>query len=309
MSDGNRSSNKPLRLHGALTALVTPMKDGRVDDDALTALVEAQIEAGIDGLVPCGTTGESATLSYQEHIHVVEVVHRAAAGRVPILAGAGANSTHEAVSLARACKEIGVEATLQVTPYYNKPPQAGLLRHFTTIADEVGLPVVLYNVPGRTGCDILPETVAKLAEHEMIIGIKEATGDMHRASQVRAQCGEAFSLLSGDDHTILPFIACGGDGVVSVVSNPVPGLIAELCRAAREGKNEEARQLHDRQLPLSRALFAEANPIPAKLAMSELGFGRPEVRLPLVEMQPDDPRRTGLLDALRTCGGFIGKLS
>ncbi len=284
------------------------MKDGRVDDEALGALVEAQIAAGIDGLVPCGTTGESATLTYQEHIHVVEVVHRVTAGRVPILAGAGANSTHEAVALARACKEIGVEATLQVTPYYNKPPQAGLERHFRTIADEVGLPLVIYNVPGRTGCDILPETVARLAEHELVIGIKEATGDMHRASQVRSMCGEQFSLLSGDDHTILPFIACGGDGVISVVSNPVPGLIADLCRAASEGRMDEARKLHDRQLPLTRALFAEANPIPAKLAVSALGFGGPEVRSPRVEMRDDDPRRQALLSALRTCGGNIGTL-
>lgn len=256
---------------GAYTALVTPFRDGRIDATALRKIVDEQIEQGIDGLVPCGTTGESPALSHAEHIRVVEIVMQAVGGRVPVLAGAGSNSTQEAIELARACKELGVAGTLQITPYYNKPTQQGLIAHMTTIADTVGLPVVVYNVPGRTCVDMLPETVAELAKHPNIVGIKEATGDMTRAARIRELCGNDFALLSGDDHTLLPFLAVGGDGVISVGSNCAPALFARLCKAAREGRWDEARELHYRQLPLSRALFAVTSPIPIKTAMAMLG--------------------------------------
>lgn len=285
-------------FRGVFTALVTPMHDdGRVDDDGLAQLVESQIAAGIHGLVPCGTTGEAATLSHEEHIHVVEVVQRLAANRVPVLAGAGSNSTHEAIELTRACKQLGVAATLQVVPYYNKPPQDGLIRHFEAIADAVDLPMVLYNVPGRTVTDMLPATVAHLSRHPNIVGIKDATGDMHVAAQLREQCGPDFSLMSGDDFTILPFWATGGDGVISVVSNPAPKLIVELYQAFIDGKLDHARALHFRQLALTRLLFAGPNPVPVKAAMHMLGCGRPEVRSPLFPIDLDG----SLAASLRAC--------
>jgi 4-hydroxy-tetrahydrodipicolinate synthase len=294
------------QFRGVFTALVTPMgEDGRVDDEALTRLVEAQLEAGVHGLVPCGTTGEAATLSHAEHIHVVEVVTRVANGRVPILAGAGSNSTREAIELARACKELGVSATLQVVPYYNKPPQDGLVRHFEAIADAVALPLVLYNVPGRTVTDMLPETVAQLARHENIVGIKDATGDMHVAARLRELCGEDFALMSGDDFTLLPFLATGGDGVISVVSNPAPKLLVSLYEAFAAGKLDEARALHFRQLALTRLLFADASPIPTKAAMHMLGIGGPEVRLPQRTLDLEGE----LAGSLRACLRELGLLS
>jgi 4-hydroxy-tetrahydrodipicolinate synthase len=293
-------------FRGALTALITPFREGRIDEKALTALVDEQIAAGIDGLVPCGTTGESPTLSHAEHVRVVEIVMRAADGRVPVLAGAGSNSTREAIDLTRACKELGVTGTLQITPYYNKPPQAGLVRHFTAIADAVGLPMVVYNVPGRTGVDLQPETVAELARHEMVRGIKEATGDMDRLSRIRELVSEAkgdgFDLLSGDDFTLLPFLAAGGHGVISVVSNVVPKLIANLCEAAAKGDVAAALRLHDQHIPLTRALFRESNPIPIKAAMSYLGRCENEPRLPLRALEPDSPLADALREALKNIG-------
>ena len=285
---------------GVFTAIVTPMHDdGRVDEAALSKLVEAQIAGGVDGLVPCGTTGEAATLTQAEHIRVVETVTRVVDGRVPVLAGAGSNSTRSAIENARACKEIGVSGTLQVVPYYNKPPQEGLIRHFEAVADAVALPIVLYNVPGRTVCDMQPETVAHLSRHENIVGIKDATGDMHVAAQLREQCGEDFSLLSGDDFTILPFLATGGDGVISVVSNAAPKLLADLLAAFRAGKIDEARALHFRQLKLSRLLFADANPIAIKTAVSMLGIGGPEVRSPLRPLTAESELTAALRGCLR----------
>jgi len=283
-------------FRGAYTALVTPMRGGRVDDEALERLVHQQIAGGIDGLVPCGTTGESPVLSHAEHIHVIEVVVKATAGRVPVLAGAGSNATREAIELTQACKELGVEGTLQVVPYYNRPTQAGLIAHFRAIADAVALPVVLYNVPSRCGCDMKAETVAELARHPHVVGIKEATGDMVRAAAIREQCGESFALLSGDDFTVLPLLSLGGDGVISVGSNLVPKLYADLCRAAREGRWEDARALHYRQLPLSRALFHSASPIGIKLAMAMLGRIEPEIRLPH-EMPPEGDAEWAMLRA------------
>jgi 4-hydroxy-tetrahydrodipicolinate synthase len=290
-------------FRGAYTALVTPFREGRVDDDALSRLVEEQIEAGIDGLVPCGTTGESPALSHAEHVHVVEVVLRAARGRVPILAGAGSNSTREAIEVGRACKELGAAGQLQITPYYNKPSQDGLIAHFQAIAEAVALPMVLYNVPGRTAVDMLPESVARLAsEQPLVRGIKEATGDMHRAARIRELCGDDFSLLSGDDFSLLGFLATGGDGVISVVSNPMPDVMAGLCKAAREGRWDEAKKLHYKQLPLSRALFLRSSPMPVKTAMALLGKIAPEIRLPLQMLPEGSPEHAALTRELKGAG-------
>lgn len=286
-------------FRGAFTALVTPFRDGEVDEDALVALTEAQISAGIHGLVPCGTTGESPALSHAENIRVVELVTQTNAGRVPIIAGAGSNCTKEAIELALACKELGVSATLQVTPYYNKPEQAGAIAHMTAIADATKLPVIVYNVPGRTVCDLLPETIATMAQHEHIVGVKEATASMVRAARIRELCGNDFALLSGDDFTLMPFLALGGDGVISVGSNLVPGLFARMCNAADEGRWDDARDLHYKQLPLTRALFAQSNPIVVKSAMARLGFCAPEIRLPLQILPNDGPHMAALETELR----------
>jgi len=292
-----------VKFEGAYTALVTPLRGDGIDVGALERIVEEQLAGGIHGLVPCGTTGESPTLSHAEHLQVVEVVVRAARGRVPVLAGAGSNSTQEACDLARACKELGAQGTLQITPYYNKPTQAGLVAHFTAIAEASGLPMVIYNVPGRTCCDLDPTTLAKLCQNPLVVGIKEATGDMTRAARIRELCGEGFSLLSGDDFTVLPFLAVGGNGVISVGSNLYPSLFARLCRAAAEGRWDEARALHYRQLPLSRALFSVTSPEPVKAAMAMLGKCEPTIRLPLLPLPDDHPTRAELRRVLDTLEG------
>ncbi len=291
-------------FRGAYTALITPMRDGLVDEAALAALVERQIAGGVHGLVPCGTTGEASTLSHDEHLRVVAITVERARGRVPVLAGAGANDTHKAIELALACKRLGAAGTLQVTPYYNKPTQAGLVAHFSAIAERSGLPVVVYNVPGRTGCDLLPETVAELARHPGIVGIKEATGDMNRAARLRELLAERrdFDLLSGDDFTVFPFLALGGHGVISVTSNIAPEWVAHLCDAAAAGQWDHARALHDRHYPLARALFTVSNPIPVKAAAALLGLCGPELRLPLTPLAPDSREGKSLADTLRTLG-------
>lgn len=275
-------------FRGAYTALVTPFRDGHVDVEALARLVERQIAGGIDGLVPCGTTGECPTLSVEEHLRVIEVTLEVADGRVPVLAGAGSNDTASAVELTRACKDLGVAGTLQITPYYNRPSQAGMLKHFLTIAD-VGLPMVVYNVPSRTSVDLQDETMARLAEHEMVVGLKDATGNMVRAACLRELCGPDFDLLSGDDHTVLPFLAVGGVGVISVVTNVLPDLMARLCRAVAQGDLGEAQALHRAHLPLSRLLFSQPSPGPIKAAMARLGWITPETRLPILPLAPDTP--------------------
>lgn len=291
-------------FRGALTALVTPLRNDRVDEPALVALVQRQLAAGIHGLVPCGTTGEASTLSTAEHLRVVELVVQTVAGRVPVLAGAASNDTREAIELARACKQLGATGTLQVTPYYNKPTQAGLAAHFTAIADASDLPLVVYNVPGRTGVDLLPETVAGLARHPHIVGIKEATGDMVRAARIRELLPdpERFDLLSGDDFTIFPFMALGGHGVISVTSNVAPQWISSLCDAAAAGRFDEARSWHYKQLPLARALFGQPNPIPVKSALALLGRCTAEMRLPLVAIDPQSREGQALADALHSLG-------
>lgn len=282
------SPERTLMFRGAYTALVTPFRDGQVDIEALSRLIERQIQGGIDGLVPCGTTGESPTLSVEEQLRVIEVTLDVARGRVPVIAGAGSNDTSCAIELVRACKSLGVAATLQITPYYNRPSQAGMVKHFTAIA-EVGLPLIIYNVPSRTSVDLADETMGHLAEHPMIVGIKDATGNMARAARLRELCGPNFALLSGDDFTILPFLATGGVGVISVVSNLLPGLVAQLCRAIAEDRLSEAQELHRRHLPLTRLLFAQPSPGPVKAAMARLGWVSPDTRLPILPLSEEAP--------------------
>ena len=271
-------------LKGVLTALVTPFRNDRVDEEALRRLVDEQIRAGIDGLVPVGTTGESPTLSNEEHIRVIQVVVEEAKKRVPVVAGTGANSTREAIELTAAAKAVGADATLQVTPYYNKPTQDGLFRHFKAVADATLLPMVVYNVPGRTGCDLLPDTIARLCELPQMVGVKEATGNLQRAAQVIARVGDRVSMLSGDDATALPFYAVGGHGCISVVSNVAPADMAAMWDAAATGNWARARELHYKLFPLSEGLFIEANPIPVKEALAMMGKISDEIRPPLYPM-------------------------
>lgn len=269
---------------GVITAIVTPFRRGAVDEDALRKLVEDQIANGIDGLVPVGTTGESPTLSFEEHLRVIEVVTETVAKRIPVIAGTGSNATREAIELSLAAKKLGVDGLLQVTPYYNKPSQDGMYRHFKAIVDECPLPTLVYNVPGRTGCDLLPETVARLAELPLIVGIKEATGSATRASQILARVPSRFVVLSGDDATAFPLFALGGKGVISVVSNVAPALMAEMWDAAAAGDWARSRALHFKLLPLSEGLFIESNPIPVKAAMAMMGRIADELRAPLYPM-------------------------
>ena len=266
---------------GVITALVTPFRNDRIDEEALRRLVDEQIRAGIDGLVPVGTTGESPTLSTEEHIRVVEIVVQETRKRVPVLAGTGGNATREAIELTQAAKAVGADGTLQVTPYYNKPTQDGLFRHFKAVADAAPLPMVVYNVPGRTGCDLLPDTIARLCELPLVVGVKEATGNLQRAAQIISRVGDRLSLLSGDDATAFPFYALGGNGCISVVSNVVPADMAAMWDAAAAGNWVKARELHYKLFPLSEGLFIEANPIPVKAAMAMMGKITDEIRPPL----------------------------
>jgi 4-hydroxy-tetrahydrodipicolinate synthase len=271
-------------IQGVITALVTPLRNDRLDEEALRRLVDEQIRAGIDGLVPVGTTGESPTLSNEEHIRVVQIVVEEAKKRVPVIAGTGANCTREAIELTAAAKAVGADATLQVTPYYNKPTQDGLFRHFKAVADATNLPMIVYNVPGRTGCDLLPETVARLCELPQLVGVKEATGNLQRASQIIARVGDRLSMLSGDDATVLPFYAVGGHGCISVVSNVAPADMAGMWDAFVAGNLARARELHYKVFPLSEGLFIEANPIPVKAALAMMGKIADEIRPPLYPM-------------------------
>lgn len=290
-----------MQFTGAFTALVTPFKNGAVDEEAYRAHIEWQIEQGIDGLVPCGTTGESATLSHAEHVQVIKICVDQVKGRVPVLAGAGSNNTTEAVELARHAKDAKADGGLLITPYYNKPTQAGLIAHFKAIADGVSMPFIVYNVPGRTSVNLLPHTVAALKKQVPdVVGIKEATGNLTQISEVIEFCGKDFTVLSGDDFTVLPTLAIGGHGVISVVSNVAPALMRKLCKAWRKGDIEKARRLHYKLAPLSRAMFMETNPIPAKTALGMMGRMTPELRLPLVNMCSDNDAR--LAEALKKSG-------
>jgi 4-hydroxy-tetrahydrodipicolinate synthase len=275
---------------GAFTALVTPFKNGEVDVEALESLVEFQIEGGIDGLVPCGTTGESPTLSEEEDRLVIETVVRVTAGRVPVVAGTGSNNTASAIKYTKMAEEVGADGSLQVAPYYNKPTQEGLFRHYAAIAENTSLPLVLYNIPGRTNVTIAPETIAQLAEIPNIVGVKESTLSMNMVSDIKRLCGEEFDILSGDDPMTLPLLALGGTGVVSVASNIAPGAVSDMVAAMNSGDLARGRELHYGLLPLIRALSVETNPIPIKAAASLLGLCSDELRLPLVPMSGDNLR-------------------
>jgi 4-hydroxy-tetrahydrodipicolinate synthase len=275
---------------GTFTALVTPFRNGEVDVEALEGMVEFQIQHGVSGLVPCGTTGETPAMSEAEDRVVVETVVRVANGRVPIVAGTGSNSTDMAIKYTKMAQEVGADASLQVAPYYNKPTQEGLFRHFAAIAESTDLPLVLYNIPGRTGVTISAETMARLAEIPNVVGVKDSTLSMNMIADVISLCGEDFDVLSGDDPMTLPLVALGGRGVISVASNVAPGAVSDMVRALLEGDWERGRELHYELLPLFRALFVETNPIPVKTAASLLGLCSDEMRLPLVPMEGENLR-------------------
>ena len=277
----------PLSLSGSMTALATPFRDGAVDAEAFQRFCAWQIEQGTDALVPCGTTGESATLDFDEHKRVIELCLEVAKGKVPVIAGTGANATTEAIYLTLHAQQAGADAVLLVTPYYNKPTQEGLYQHFKAVHDATDVPIVLYNVPGRTAVDMSAATVARLAKLERIIGIKDATSDLNRPAETRILVGEAFVQLSGEDASIIPFLGNGGHGCISVTANVAPRLTAELHDRWQAGDIVGARKINDRLMPLHRALFAETSPAPTKYALSLLGLFRNELRLPLVPIGPE----------------------
>jgi 4-hydroxy-tetrahydrodipicolinate synthase len=287
-------------FEGVLTALVTPFRDGGVDERALQELVELQIAAGVDGLVPCGSTGEAATLSHAEHRRVVEVVVAAARGRVPVLAGTGSNSTSEAIELTRYAKEAGADGALLISPYYNKPTQEGIVAHYAEVARQTSFPLFVYNIPGRTMSNILPATIGRLAEIDQIVGVKESCGNLDQMAHVIAAVPESFSVLSGDDALTLPLLALGGKGVISTTSNLAPAEMVELVRAFRAGDVARARALHYRLLPLFDALFCETNPIPMKAALALRGLILEELRLPLTRLS--SPNRERLQVAMKELG-------
>ncbi|MEM7410069.1 MAG: 4-hydroxy-tetrahydrodipicolinate synthase [Myxococcota bacterium] len=287
-------------FEGVLTALVTPFRDGEIDEAALRELVETQIGAGVDGLVPCGSTGESATLSHAEHRRVVEIVVQATRGRVPIVAGTGSNNTREAIELTLHAKEAGADGALLISPYYNKPTQEGLVAHYTEIARRTAFPLVLYNVPGRTASNVLPPTIARLADLDQVVGVKEACGDLAQIAEVVDQCPAEFDVLSGDDALTLPMLAIGAKGVISTTSNVAPADMVALVRSFRAGDLDEARRCHLRLLPLFDVLFAESNPIPLKAALYATGAIGPEIRLPLTPLS--DPVRERLQVVLKELG-------
>jgi len=271
-------------LKGSIPALITPFKDGAFDEEVFRSLIDWHVEQGTDGLVPCGTTGESPTLDHAEHKRVVEVCIDAAAGRIPVIAGTGSNSTSEAIDLTRHAKQVGADAALVVTPYYNKPTQEGLYQHFKAVQDAADIPILVYNVPPRSAVDMTVETMARLARLPNIVGVKDATQDLTRPIMTRLAIGPDFCQLSGEDGTVLPFLAAGGHGCISVTANVAPALCAEVHRAWRDGNVAKAAALNDRLMPLHKALFCETSPGPVKYAASLLGKCSPELRLPLVEI-------------------------
>jgi 4-hydroxy-tetrahydrodipicolinate synthase len=285
-------------FQGSIVALVTPFRNDRVDDAKLRELVEFHVAHGTDAIVPCGTTGESPTLSHDEHQRVVDVVIEAARGRVPVIAGTGSNSTREAIELTRHAKEAGAAGALLVNPYYNKPTQEGLYRHFRAVADAVDIPILVYNIVGRTAVNVDTDTLARLARDcRNIVGVKEASGSLDQMTQVILACGPDFCLLSGDDGLTLPLMAIGGRGVISVIANIVPREVADMTHAALEGDWKRARELHLKLFPLVRAAFIETNPIPIKEAMAMVGMIEPEFRLPMCRM--GDANRERLQTVLR----------
>jgi 4-hydroxy-tetrahydrodipicolinate synthase len=288
-------------FQGSFVAMVTPFRNGKVDEAKLGELVEFQVTHGTDGLIPCGTTGESPTLNHDEHHRVVEIVIEAARGRIRVIAGTGSNSTAEAIDMTKHAERAGAAGALVVNPYYNKPTQEGLYRHFRAVAESVAIPVLLYNIQSRTAINVETDTLARLARDvKNIVGVKEASGSLDQMSQVIAACGPDFSVLSGDDNITLPLLAIGGSGVVSVIANIVPRETAELVHAALDGDWKRARELHYRLFPLARAAFLETNPIPIKEAMAMAGMLEPEFRLPMCRMS--DANREKLRAILKPYG-------
>jgi 4-hydroxy-tetrahydrodipicolinate synthase len=287
-------------FQGSMVAMVTPFKDGRIDESKIRELVEFHIKNGTDVVIPCGTTGESPTLSHDEHKRVIELTVEAARKRVPVVGGTGSNSTAEAIDLTRFAKKVGADGALVVLPYYNKPTQQGLIAHCRAIADAVELPLILYNIPGRTGINMLPETLAVLADHPNIVGMKEATGNLEQMTHDIVLCGDKLSFLSGDDTLTLPLMAVGGRGVISVVANIVPRDVADLTRAFLGGDWKRAREIHLKLFPLCQAMFYETNPIPVKTALALMGMITGELRLPLCPMSEANLNK--LKAALRAYG-------
>src|SRR5215471_12873102 len=286
---------------GTYTAIVTPFKKGQIDEGALERLIKIQIRGGVDGIVPVGTTGESPTVNYEEHVHIIALSVRFAAGKIKVLAGTGGNSTSEAVFLTIEAEKVGADGSLQVAPYYNKPTQEGLFQHFREVARRTRLPIVLYSIPGRCGIDIGVDTVKRLArECKNVIGIKEAGGNPDRVSQLRAALGPRFEIMSGDDSLTLPFMAVGAQGVVSVASNVIPRQVAQMVKAYTSGKVGAALKLHDKYYPLFKDLFIETNPVPVKAALAMMGQIEEEYRLPLVPMNAKN--RETLRTTMRRCG-------
>jgi len=271
-------------FEGAMVALVTPFKKEKVDEKKLAELVEFHIKNGTNGIVPCGTTGESATLSYEEHDRVIEVVIEAVNKKIPVIAGTGSNSTAEALMLTKHAKKAGADASLQVSPYYNKPTQEGLYQHFKAIAEGSDLPMIVYNIASRTGVNIEPETMERISKVKNIVGVKESSGNLEQMARIRYLCGDKFNLISGDDGLTLPVLAIGGTGVISVVNNIVPKDVSDMVAKFKKGDIEGARKLHYKLLPLIRAVFLETNPIPVKTALSLMGMIEPDLRLPLCSM-------------------------
>ncbi len=278
-------------FQGSIVALVTPFKQGELDEKALRNLVEFHISEGTDAIVPCGTTGESATLSHEEHCRVIEIVIEQVNKRIPVIAGAGSNSTKEAIFLTEHAKKSGADAVLSITPYYNKPTQEGLFQHFKTIAEHVDIPMVLYNVPGRTGVNMLPETVVRLSKIKNIVGVKEASGSLDQAGAIIQHTDDSFDVISGEDSLTFPMMAMGAKGVISVVANVAPKKMAQMCKAVLNNNMLEARKLHYELLDLSKAVFYETNPIPAKKAVYLMGLMENEIRLPLVEMTKENTEK------------------
>ncbi|HTI99802.1 MAG TPA: 4-hydroxy-tetrahydrodipicolinate synthase [Dongiaceae bacterium] len=286
---------------GTYTAIVTPFKNGALDIPALERLIKLQIKGGVDGIVPVGTTGESPTVSYEEHVQIIELSVKFAAGKIKVIAGTGGNSTSEAIYLTRAAERAGADGSLQVAPYYNKPTQAGLYEHFRAIARATKLPLLLYSIPGRCGVEIGVDTVSRLArDYRNVVGIKEAGGNPDRVSQLRAATGEKFTILSGDDSLTLPFMSVGAQGVISVASNVIPREVTHMVRAYAIGKPAVALKLHQKYYPLFKDLFVETNPIPVKAALALMGVVAEEYRLPLVALSAAN--RQKLQQTLKACG-------
>jgi 4-hydroxy-tetrahydrodipicolinate synthase len=282
---------------GSMVALVTPFKNGKIDEKALAELVEFHIKNGTTALVPCGTTGESATLNYEEHDKVIELTIEFAGGRLPVIAGTGSNSTEEAIMLTKHAKKAGARASLQVSPYYNRPTQKGLYLHFKAIAEAVDIPIILYNIASRTGVNIEPETFVKLAQVKNIIGVKEASGSLEQMSRIRSLVPKDFLLISGDDALTLPVMSIGGVGIISVVANIIPRDVTDMCKAFEKGDIKRAEELHYKMLDLIKAMFIETNPIPVKTAMGLMKMMDPQIRLPLCEMLPENKEK--LVKALK----------